>query len=83
MTTLLRVEELADLWKVSPSLLRSPAWRQRHGLTAIRVGRLLRFSPASVSEFTQRHAEEIGGVANRGADVTRLIERGVDKRRLA
>ncbi len=69
MIELLRVEQVAELWKVSPSLLRSPAWRRRHGLTAIRVGRLLRFTPAEVSDFTQRHAEDSPGVATRGADV--------------
>lgn len=69
MNELLKVEHVAELWKVSPSLLRSPAWRRRHGLTAIRVGRFLRFSPAEVSGFTQRHAEDLAGGATRRSDV--------------
>ena len=54
---LLTAEEVAAPWDVSPSLLRNPAWRRRHGLVAIRIGRLLRFSPAEVSSFMERHAE--------------------------
>ena len=50
-------EELADWWGVSASLLRQPAWRQRHGLAAVRVGRLLRFTRAEVAHFMERHAE--------------------------
>ena len=67
MDELLTAEQVAASWGVSPSLLRQPMWRQRHGLVAIRVGRLLRFAPAQVSDFVQRHAEP--GVALRGASL--------------
>ncbi len=56
---LLTAEEVAAPWDVSPSLLRNPAWRRRHGLVAIRIGRLLRFSAADVADFERRHAEVV------------------------
>jgi hypothetical protein len=60
---LLTAEQVAEPWGVSPSLLRNPAWRQRHGLVAIRIGRLLRFSASDVSNFVARHMERKDSIA--------------------
>jgi len=69
MDELLTAEQVAASWGVSPSLLRQPTWRQRHGLVAIRVGRLLRFSPAQVTDFVQRHAEGRGAFERKDSTV--------------
>jgi len=60
---LLTAEQVAEPWGVSPSLLRNPAWRQRHGLVAIRIGRLLRFSASDVLDFMRRHEERKDSIA--------------------
>lgn len=58
MIDLLTSDELAEKLKISPSLLRTPSWRSRHGILAVRVGRLLRFSAEDVQCFLA-HAREL------------------------
>ncbi len=57
MSELLTAEQVAEIWGVSPSLLRSPSWRRRHGLPAVRIGRLLRFEPQVIATFCERQRE--------------------------
>lgn len=65
MKQLLRAERIAEVWDVAPSLLRSPSWRRRHGLRAVRIGRLLRFEPDVIAEFCDRRREGPGGSRRR------------------
>lgn len=57
MPDLLTADELAERFKVSASLFRLPRWRARHGLVAVRVGRLLRFREEDVRRYVLRSLE--------------------------
>lgn len=53
----LRVREAAQYLGVSARSLASRAWRIRHRIPTLRIGRVVVFDPVSLDRWIARHAE--------------------------
>lgn len=54
---LLTIEEVADKLSISPGTIRSLEFRKRVGLSAVRIGRTIRFTRQEIENFINRHTE--------------------------
>lgn len=54
---LMTVEDVADYLSISATTLRSIAFRKKHGLSVIRVGKAIRFSREEIESFVSRNTE--------------------------
>jgi hypothetical protein len=57
---LLKYDGGAEFLKVAESTIKSAAWRRRHGVPVVKIGRNVRFDPSALAAFVaaQTRVEE-------------------------